>query len=66
MKSKQPENPLKTMEEQLDRILFNENNKSVNINKQSLGDVNKSIKEMKKHLIFLVKELKAKNLHLVA
>ena len=54
------------MEEQIDRILFSNNENKIHNNKiESIIQIN-SLTDMKDQLIQLVKELKVKRLHLVA
>jgi len=66
MKQQQQKNPLKKMEEQIDRILFSNNENKIHNNKiESIIQIN-SLTDMKEQLIQLVKELKVKRLHLVA
>ncbi len=56
------ENPLKEIEEQMDRVLFPNKNKSIKENNNNTS----SLQGLKKQLKDLVKELKQKHLNLVA
>ena len=71
MVNNKSENPLKKMEEQMERILFINNKIDLKNDKANhkikLNNSNKSnIREMKKQLLNLIKELRAKSSFMIA